>query len=555
MPNFEHTLHGRFLRGLAVSGDREAIRASGRSLTYADAHRLALIWAGSLLSGCSEPPKAIGVLADKGVEAYVGILSALYCGVPVVPLQPDHPIARIRDSLEAANVSALVTDERGYRLLPELFEVGGMPVLLPGTEPGTGSVPTIPVHPALALDDPCPVDASDVAYILFTSGSTGRPKGVPITHDNLDHFFRIIEARYDFGQDDVFSQTFDLTFDPAMFDLFAAWGSGGTLVSTPAHVYRSIPDFVTSEGITVWYSTPTAISVVARRGGLGAGTMPTLRWSMFIGDVLKAADAAAWQESASGSIIENIYGPTELTIACTAYRWSQDSSPGECVNGSVPIGRIHGGHDYVLLDEQGGQSVIEGELCVSGPQMTRGYLDPGDDKRRFLEYASRRWYRTGDRVRLADNGDLLFVGRIDTQVQIQGWRIELAEIDHNVRRCAGIEDAVTVATVIDDDLQLVVFYTGASTKPAEFARQLRRMLPQGMVPKHYRHLDEMPLNMNRKIDRSALKERVGELAGGTVPSAARKNGPVPRLPHRCAQGGEAEIDREVKGEPATRIRH
>jgi amino acid adenylation domain-containing protein len=522
MPGSERTLPGRFLRGLALSPGSQAIRAPGRDITYAQTHDIALTWAGSLLRGCDEPPTAIGVLAGKGPESYLGILAALYCGVPVVPLQPDFPVDRTRHMLTAARVSALVADEQGYALLPGLFEAGGLPVLRAGPGAGAGAGSTVPVHPRFGLGEPRQAATSDAAYILFTSGSTGRPKGMRITHANLDHYFCELETRYDFGPDDVFSQVFDPAFDCAIFDLFAAWGAGGKLVSVPPPAYRSMTAFVTAAGITVWYSTPAAICVVARRGGLGPKTMPTLRLSTFAGDALKAADAAAWQEAAPNSILDNLYGPAETTITCTVYRWSQESSPDECLNGIVPIGRLHDGHEYLFLDSRGRQSAVEGELCISGPQVTPGYLDPEDDQDRFFWRGSRRWYRTGDRMRRAGNGDLLFLGRTDNQVQVQGWRVELAEIDHCVRRCAGVQDAVTVATTIDDRRQLVVFYTGTPTASAEFARQLLRTLPQQMLPRHFRHLDEMPLSINKKVDRRALAKLAREPFGGQETAGRRR---------------------------------
>jgi amino acid adenylation domain-containing protein len=516
----DRTLPGRFQRGLALSADREAIRVLGRGITYAQAHELALNWAGNLLHACSEPPRAIGVLAGKGVESYIGILAALYCGVPAVPLQPDFPVARTRHMLRAASVSALITDERGYRLLPELFEAPGVPVIAPGAGPGGRANPAS-LDPRLSLDEPGPAAMSDAAYILFTSGSTGRPKGIAITHANLDYYFQVLEGRYGFGPDDVFSQVFDPAFDCAIFDLFGAWGAGGTLVSVPGQAYRAMSDFVTAAGITVWYSTPAAISVVARRGGLGPGSMPTLRLSTFAGDALKAADAAAWQEAAPDAILDNLYGPAETTITCTVYRWSRETSPGECLNGIVPIGRLHPGHDFIFLDEDGRENAVEGELCVSGPQVTPGYLDPEDDRRRFVTRGYRRWYLTGDRMRLSAHGDLLFLGRTDNQVQIQGWRTELTEVDHQVRRCAGIQDAVTVPAMIDGRLQLVAFYTGTPATSAEFARQLLTTLPQQMLPRHYRHLDELPLSLNRKVDRQALRQRAAELFGQETPFAQK----------------------------------
>lgn len=505
MPPYEQTLPGRFLRGLALSPDGDAIRCRDRGVTYQQAHQHALTWAGNLLAACTSPPRSIGVLAGKGVTAYIGILAAQYCGVPAVPLQPDFPLSRTRHMLAAGGVSALVADEPGFRLLPGLPEADGLPVLRPAGPTGGG--PAVPVRSGAALSEPRAAAPQDTAYILFTSGSTGRPKGIRISHTNLHHYFGELETRYQFGPDDVFSQVFDPAFDCSIFDLFAAWGAGGTLVTVPSRAFTALSSFVTAEGITVWYSTPAVISVAARRGGAGPGSMPTVRLSTFAGDVLKATDAAAWQEATPDSILDNLYGPAETTITCTSYRWSADSSPHECVNGIVPIGRLHGGHDYLLLDTDGRENGTEGELCVSGPQVTPGYLDARDEQGRFFTRGSRRWCRTGDRMRIAANGDLLFLGRTDNQVQVQGWRTELAEVDHHLRACDGVADAVTVATEIDGVLQLVCFYTGRPTTPADFSRQLLKGLPQQMIPRHYQHLTEMPLSINRKVDRPALRER------------------------------------------------
>jgi acyl-coenzyme A synthetase/AMP-(fatty) acid ligase len=170
---------------------------------------------------------------------------------------------------------------------------------------------------------------------------------------------------------------------------------------------------------------------------------------------------------------------------------------------------VHDGHDVLLLGDGG----PEGELCVTGPQMTAGYLDPDDDHGRFLDRDGRRWYRTGDRVRRLGNGDYAYLGRLDAQVQVQGWRVELAEIDHALRACSGVEDAVTVTRPADAGLELVVFYTGVKTSPAELAGQLRRIIPAGMMPREFRHVAEFPLNSNRKIDRSGLaREASGQAA-------------------------------------------
>ncbi|WP_158839879.1 AMP-binding protein [Saccharothrix deserti] len=479
----EHALHARFLRGLAVAPDRVALRVGRDCLTYSELHERALVWAGTLLSATDEPPRAVGVLGAKSVESYVGVLACLYAGVTVVPLHVDFPLERTRGMLAAAGVSVVVSDSPAADL--------GVTVL---TEP----------DPRRALTEPRPVAPSDTAYVLFTSGSTGRPKGVPITHANTDHYFRLLDRRYDFTPEDVFSQTFDLNFDCAMFDLFCGWGAGASVHAVPPTAYRDLPAFVAERRLTVWFSTPSAIALVRRMGGLGPGAMPSLRWSLFAGEALHAADATDWQAAANGSALENIYGPTELTVTVTGHRWDPLTSPARCVNGLVPIGTVHDGHDYLLLDEDGGDAETEGELCIAGPQLTPGYLDPADGDGRFLDRAGKRWYRTGDRVRRLPDDELVYLGRLDSQVQVHGWRVELAEVEHALRSCPGVREAVAVARSGPDGTELVAFYTGAVTPAPQLARWMRQVLPPGMLPREYRHVDGFPLNFNRKIDRSRL---------------------------------------------------
>jgi amino acid adenylation domain-containing protein len=497
-------LYARFLRGLATAPRRAALRLGRETLSYEAVHETALRWAGALVSGCRQPPRAVGVLAGKGLEGYVGILAALYAGAAAVPLHPDVPVARTRRMMETAGVSALIADARGLAAAAQFLDgEPAVPVLSPGGH-DDGRLRRTTVSRRTALHEPLPVAASDIAYILYTSGSTGRPKGVPITHGNTHHYFTLLDSRYDFVEHDVFSQTFDLNFDCAMFDLFCAWGAGASVQPVPPHAYRDIPAFVSERGLTVWFSTPSAIALVRRTSGLTPGGMPGLRWSLFAGEALQASDAVAWQAAAPGCTVENIYGPTELTITVTGHRWSPATSPALCVNGLVPIGTVHEGHDHVLLDHGDEDSDTEGELCVTGPQMAPGYLDPRDDEGRFLRRDGRTWYRTGDRVRRMDNGELAYLGRLDTQVQVQGWRVELTEIEHALRAWDGVEDAVTVARTGDHGTELVVFYTGTRVPAAELARGLRTLLPQGMTPRHYRHLDVLPLNSNRKVDRAQL---------------------------------------------------
>ncbi|MGW6508302.1 AMP-binding protein [Streptomyces niveus] len=512
-------LHARFRRGLATSPDGVAVRIGAETLTYRELHRRALSWGGEL---ARTGARAVGVLAGKGPTAYPGILAALYAGAAVVPLRPDFPAARTRQIVEASGATVLIADRASLPVLTEVLGGrGDFDVLVPDALDGD-VVPGRRVVPddRHGLDAPVEVKPGDTAYLLFTSGSTGQPKGVILTHGATEHYFQLIDERYDFGPADVFSQAFDLNFDCAAFDIFSAWGAGATSVAVPAHAYRDLPAFITEQGLTVWFSTPSVIDLVRRTGGLAADRMPGLRWSLFAGEALKTRDAADWQGAAPGSALENLYGPTELTITIAAYRWDGERSPRASVNGLTPIGRVHAGHDHLLLGEDGEPTDTEGELCVSGPQLAAGYVDPRNEPGHFFERDGRRWYRTGDRIRRLDDGELIYLGRRDSQVQVQGWRVELAEVEHALRDC-GVHDAVAVAADGDTGTELVAFYTGEKVATVELVRRLRRSLPAGVLPKHFHRLDRFPLNSNRKIDRRQLTDRANELlaAAGRGPNA------------------------------------
>lgn len=490
------TLHEWFLRGLAADPAAVALRIGSKSLTYQRLHERALALAGDLVATADAPPRRVGLLAARSEQAYAGLLAAGYAGAAVVPLNPGYPAERTRAMITAADLDAVIADGNGVVVLPELAD-----------ELGSAPVVTEPVH--RPLDRPRAAAPDDVAYILFTSGSTGHPKGVPVLHRNVDAYLRSIHDRYAFTRDDVVSQTFDLTFDLAMSDLFTAWGCGGTLVCVPPPAMAALKEFIGYYGITVWFSSPSVISL-ARRRGLEPGALPSLRLSMFCGEPLLRHDATDWQAAASRSRVENLYGPTELTISCTAYRWDPPAGHDPCVNDIVPIGAMYPGLRYILLDTGGRPDPREGELCVTGTQMFPGYLDPADDAGRFVEHDGLRWYKTGDVVRLLPTTDLAYLGRRDHQVKIRGVRLELAEVEWGMRRCRGVRDAVAVVAAGE----LAAFYTGDSQPSAVLIDELGTFFPRQQIPKLCHHLNDFPLNANGKIDRRALTALAAELLQG-----------------------------------------
>lgn len=504
----EDHLHGWFLRGARINPEAEALRVGRERLTYRGLHECALALGGELVARCGgRRARRVGLLcARSGSRAYAGLLAAAYAGAAVVPLNPDFPAERTRRMIAAAALDALLVDDQAHALLPQLADVlHGVPIV---HEPG-----------APALESPAVPEPDDVAYIQFTSGSTGRPKGVPVLHRNVAAYMRFIHDRYRFGSADVFSQAAELTFDLSIFDLLGAWGCGGTLVSMPPQAFAAVPAFIAQHGITVWFSSPGVISVLRRRGVLTPGALAGLRYSLFCGEPLLGRDAAQWQAAAPDSRLENLYGPTELTVSCSVHRWDPATSPARCLNDIVPIGSLHPGSGHLLLDADGRPHADTGELCVNGPQMFPGYLDPADDEGRFVLDAGERWYRTGDLVRRLPDGEFLFLGRRDHQVKIHGIRVELAEIESVLRRCAGVADAVAVAV----EGELFAFCLGEPRSCAGLIDDLAVHLPRGLIPLHYEYLDEFPMNANRKIDRPLLAARAAARltnAGRTAPAVA-----------------------------------
>ncbi|MDF3290275.1 AMP-binding protein [Streptomyces silvisoli] len=487
------------------SPDLDALRIGTRSVTYAELMQTADRWAAVLRSARPDSaPRAIGVLTGRSFTGYTGILAAMVAGAAVYPLAPDTPLSRIEALFRSDALDALIVDEDGAARLADLARMCDLPPIF-APEVGSASL-TMPGIRVLTRN--CRVGdprrrPMDIAYVLFTSGSTGRPKGVPITHNNMHHFLTNILDRYDFIPDDVFTQTFDLTFDLAFFDLFVAWACGGTAVRTPPSAFARISDFVAREGITVWFSVPSAISVVRGLRGLAADSLPSLRWSLFCGEPLLWQDVTAWQAAAPRSELENVYGPTELTIACSAFRCPREGvQPG--AYGIVPIGDLFPGLECLLRDESGNLNEEQGELCVTGDQMFSGYLDSRDDVRRFMDHAGRRWYRTGDVVRKVEGAGLLYLGRTDDQTKVRGYRIELREIEYHLRSITGVRAACVVPVGVGAQRRLVAYYAGSRLTRRQLNESLRRVLPSFMLPHDYVLLERLPVNSRGKVDKHAL---------------------------------------------------
>jgi amino acid adenylation domain-containing protein len=522
-PSGARPLHSGFLASARRYPERPALSVGERTWTYDEVERTARRWATAIVETLERPPRLVGVFGHRSEVGYIGGLAALFAGAGFVPLSPTLPPGRTRAMLEAAGVDAVIADDAAAPRLAEVLP-GSPPILLPESDRPTVDPPDgilrdrRDLERAVPLSEPVPVSEDSVAYLLFTSGSTGIPKGVPITHANVAHFLEVNRRRYRFGPDDRLTQTFDLIFDLSIFDLFMAWGSGACVCSPRPIDLLSPFRFVAEQGITVWFSVPSVATLLRRKRLLEAGSLPTLRWSLFCGEALTRSMAEAWQAAAPNSTLENLYGPTETTIACTAYRWDPERSPGECVNGLVPIGALFEGLNALIVDEElePVPSGEPGELCVAGPQTFSGYWRDPDATASSMftrtgpDGADLRYYRTGDRIRNLETGDLAFLGRLDHQVQVMGNRVELAEVESVLLGQPGVIEAAAVALGLDAGRAdgLAAFISGRDVDVGAILEAARARLPGYMVPRTLQVLGGLPLTPNGKVDRPALRRLV-----------------------------------------------
>jgi amino acid adenylation domain-containing protein len=533
-------LHSGFLRSAEKAPQQPALIVDGRSISYGELRRLAGRLAATLERRTVGGTPLTAVFADRSVTAFAGILGALIAGRGYVPLNPTFPIDRTCQMFERAGCRALIADAAGEQHLGRLLDDAAPTlVLLPARQDVRPFAERWPRHTFAGepdLDELAPGDAppaaaaraasaDDIAYLLFTSGSTGAPKGVTVTHRNATHFVASVVERYGICAEDRFSQTFDTTFDLSVFDMFVAWQQGACVCCPSRAALWNPGRFIQEQRLTVWFSVPSLAMLMNRIGALKPGSYPSLRWSLFCGERLAADTAAAWAAAAPHSIVENLYGPTELTVACTVYRWDPERSPAESTSGVVPIGEPFPGMQLLVADAALREVAPgeEGELLMAGPQQTPGYWhDEPATAAAYVAVPGRagRFYRTGDRVRRpVGDGPLTFLGRVDHQIKVRGHRVELGEVESMLLRVPGVESAAAVGWPVTQTgvLGIAAFVTGAGIEPAGVRRALQATLQDYAVPQTIQVLPDLPLNANGKVDRRALMTL---LDAGVAPRAA-----------------------------------
>jgi non-ribosomal peptide synthetase component F len=320
-----------FERVAALQPAAPAIDTGSQQVTYAELRGLVRRVAGRLARLDLAPQSRIGLIGNQELSTYVGYLAILHLGHAVVPFGPDNPLPYQLSVASRAGLAAVLAGRENAQLADALAEAGI--AIVDGNDAMN--------EPVAGGPEPV-VDLENVAYILFTSGSTGHPKGVPIKNRHVAEYLSEVVPHHDLGPGARLSHTFALTFDPSVFDILGALTTGSCLVLPRKRELLNPPFYVTSRRLTHWYSVPSLISYAMRIRVLRDGAMPGLRHSMFIGEPLPAVLAQAWQKAAPGSTLENVYGPTELTISCAS--WVLPAEPADwpaTANRTVPIGSVY----------------------------------------------------------------------------------------------------------------------------------------------------------------------------------------------------------------------
>ncbi|MEV6118898.1 amino acid adenylation domain-containing protein, partial [Streptomyces sp. NPDC052109] len=486
--------------------DAPAVVFEGEVLSYAEldarANRLARYLVGlGVGRGC-----VVGVCLERGVELVVALLGVLKSGAAYVPLDPGFPAERLGVVLADAGPVCVVTSAvcgsvlpRGVvRVLVEDPVVGG----LDGSGVGVGVV------------------SGDAAYVMFTSGSTGRPKGVVVSHGAVAAHLRGVGERVPLGVGDRLVAVTTVAFDIAVLELFLPLVSGAAVVVASREVVRdggALLGLVVSSGATVVQGVPSLW-----RGVLEAGVWPGSVRMLVGGEALPGELAGVM--AATGAVVVNVYGPTEVTVWAT--------SAGVVGEGPVVIGRPFVGVRAFVLDEwlRPVPAGVAGELYLSGVQVARGYVGrAGLTAERFVASpfeSGVRMYRTGDVARWVGDGQLECLGRVDDQVKVRGFRIEPGEVEAVLAADGAVARAVVVAREdVAGDVRLVgyvVARAGCVVDGARLRALVGRSLPSYMVPSVVVVLDALPLTANGKLDRGALPVPEYTAGGGRGPGSVQE---------------------------------
>ncbi|WP_127089976.1 Pls/PosA family non-ribosomal peptide synthetase [Aquabacter cavernae] len=473
--------------------DKTAIIFGTERVSYAELDARANRVAHTLRARGIGPRDFVGIWMSRSLDLHVALLGILKCGAAYIPFDMDAPPDRIGECLGDCEAKLVIIDAVTKAKLDRALPA--------------------PAEACLDLlaqsDDPTPLDLradgltrSDPAYAIYTSGSTGKPKGIVIEHRNICHLLRSVNAVYGFREEDVVFQGASIAFDLSLEEIFVPYLAGSTLFVASSRVLgevEKLPALMAEGGVTVLDTVPTLLAMMPQ-------DVPSLRIIILGGEACPPSVKARWCKP--GRVVFNSYGPTEATVVATVDEVT--------IDGPVTIGRPIPNYTCYVVDEQMQPIATgEGELLIGGPGVAPGYLKrPELSAEKFIANpfgdaeGDPVLYRSGDAVSLTEDGRILFHGRIDDQVKLRGFRMELGEIEARMSDLPGINQATVVLRKDDGIDRLVAFVvmdSGVSLDRGAIRAGLKATLPPYMVPSHFEEMSVLPRLTSGKADRKTLK--------------------------------------------------
>ncbi len=491
--DFNRTVIRLFEEQVARFPDKAALTFEGQQLTYQQLNEQANRLAHYLLQRNIKAEERIGICLNRSFEMIVSLFAVLKSGAAYVPIDPDYPTDRIHYMLQDANLKYIITQKEFSAKLN-----GSQNLLLIDELAQTLQT--------LSAENPnVPIQAENLAYIIYTSGSTGRPKGTLLQHAGLVNTLQATQQRYHSDENIRQLHFASFSFDASIEEILRPLVLGGTLTLVKAEDLLSLNALTTiinREKITHVTLPPSVLAV------LPPEQFPTLKVVVSAGEKCTPEIARKWKKVVKHFV--NGYGPTEATICTTTFE-----VPTDFTSTSVPIGRPIPNMRTYVLDASGNlvPQGVPGELYIAGIGLARGYLNRSDlTAERFVpdpfsNQPGARMYRTGDLVRLLKDGNLEFIDRVDEQIKIRGYRVELGEIESVIESSEQVKDAVVVAKKVGMDVRIVAYVIPEGEFDESALRTfLKQHIPDFMIPAHFVALQKFPLTANGKVDKRALPE-------------------------------------------------
>jgi amino acid adenylation domain-containing protein len=491
---------------VAHSPDNVALVYEGTQLTYRELNERANQLAHHLRGAGVGAEALVGICLERSLEMVIGLLGILKSGGAYVPLDPTYPAERLRLIVEEAGMAVVLTAQR-FR---EIFSASGVHSICLDSicldSAGSALAEQSSENPTMNTVP------GNLAYVIYTSGSTGKPKGSMISHEGICNRLQWMQETYQLTEADRVLQKTPFTFDVSVWEFFWPLLTGARLVVARPGAHGDsgyLVDVITQQGITTMHFVPSMLAAFLEDSRVSQ--CRSLRRVICSGEALSFELKERFRQRLAAEL-HNLYGPTEASVDVTYWNCSE-----ELERAIVPIGRPIANTQMYVLDKNFGPVAVgvTGELYIGGIGLARGYLGRADlTAERFVPNPfgakGERLYRTGDLGRYLADGNIEYLGRTDHQVKLRGFRIELGEIESALNQHPAVrESVVTVCGNKQEDRRLVAYCvrtSGSQSMAGELQADLRRTLPDYMVPATFVFIDQMPLTSSGKINRRALPQ-------------------------------------------------